>query len=218
MMMQGSIGVKVTINCAMSADGKIALRTRKQTAISNEEDLRRVHELRSSNDAILVGIGTVLEDDPKLTVKREYVTNPEDPVRIVLDSNGRTPSDARVLDGSARTIIVTSDDCSKTFANAEAVRCGTERIDLQRLMPVLEEKGIRSILVEGGSEVIWSFLRSGLADEMYLFIGSMVIGGEGSPTPAGGEGAGHVDEVVPLRLTEAEEVGNGVLLRYEVLR
>ena len=210
--------MKVIINCAMSADGKIALRTRRQTAISNEEDLRRVHELRNSNDGILVGVGTVLADDPKLTVKHEYVASPKNPVRIVLDSNGRTPPGARVLDGSARTIVVTSEDCSKAFANSEVVRCGAGRVDLPRLIPILEDMGIRSILVEGGSEVIWSFLRTGLADEMFLFVGSMVIGGEDSPTPAGGEGAGGIDEVVPLRLMDAEGVGNGILLRYEVVR
>ena len=213
-----AIPVKVTINCAMSADGKIALKSRKQTDISNEADKKRVHELRASVDAVLVGIGTVLTDDPKLTVKRKYVPDAKDPVRIVLDSSGRTPPESMVLNGQARTIVVTSEDCSVELPNAEMLRCGMGRVDIAKLLPMLEEKGIRTMLVEGGAEVIWSFLESRLADELYLFIGSMVIGGETSPTPAGGEGAASVEEAVELRLIRAEVIGNGVLLRYEVTK
>ncbi|UCE92067.1 MAG: 2,5-diamino-6-(ribosylamino)-4(3H)-pyrimidinone 5'-phosphate reductase [Methanobacteriota archaeon] len=213
-----AIRVKVIINCAMSADGKIALKSRKQTEISNEADKKRVHELRSSVDAVLVGVGTVLTDDPKLTVKEKYVRDARNPVRIVLDSKGRTPPDSMVLNGEARTIIVTSEDCSVELPNAEVLRCGIGRVDIARLVSMLEEKGIGSVLVEGGAEVIWSFLRSRLADELYLFIGSIVIGGDTSPTPAGGEGAASVEEAVELRLMKAEVIGNGVLLKYEVTK
>lgn len=213
-----AIRVKVIINCAMSADGKIALKSRRQTKISNEEDKKRVHELRNSVDAVLVGVGTVLTDDPKLTVKRKYVPHAKDPIRIVLDSKGRTPPDSKVLNGEARTIVVTSEESSVELPNAEMMRCGTGRVDIGRLLPMLEDRGIQSMLVEGGAEVIWSFLESRLADELYLFIGSMVIGGDTSPTPAGGEGAASVDEAVELRLIHAEVIGNGVLLRYEVAK
>ena len=85
---------RVIINAAMSVDGKIALADGHGVRISNEEDLRRVHELRAEIDAILVGIGTVLKDDPKLTVKAEYATG-RNPLRVVLDSGGRTPPDQR---------------------------------------------------------------------------------------------------------------------------
>src|SRR5881628_2031966 len=105
----------------MSVDGKIALPSRKQTRISDEEDLRRVHRLRAACDAVLVGVGTILADDPKLTVKPEYASG-RNPLRIVLDSEGRTPSDAHVLSREAPTLIVTSEACEKTFADAEVVR------------------------------------------------------------------------------------------------
>jgi 2,5-diamino-6-(ribosylamino)-4(3H)-pyrimidinone 5'-phosphate reductase len=202
----------------MSADGKIALSSRRQTDISNETDKRRVHALRNSVDAIIVGIGTVLTDDPRLTVKAKYVDNPRKPVRIVLDSKGRTPPKATVLNGEAKTIIVTSDECTEEFPNAETIRCGSGRVDIERLLPILEERGIRSVLVEGGAEVIWSFLKEQLADELLIFIGSMVIGGDSAPTPAGGDGASAMDEVVELRLRNAEVVGNGVLVEYEVAK
>ncbi len=209
---------RVIVNCAMSADGKIALRTRKQTKISNEADRRRVHQLRNKCDAILVGIETVLADDPKLTVNPRYVKKPRQPVRIVLDSKGRTPKDALVLDGAAKTIIVTNENCRRVFRNAETIRCGRRKTDLRKLMRLLEGRGIESILVEGGSEVIWSFLESRIADEVSIFIGSIVIGGERTPTPAGGEGAANERSVVALKLRSLRALGNGILVRYEVVK
>ena len=210
--------LKVIVNCAMSADGKIALRTRKQTRISNEEDKKRVHQLRNSADAVLVGIETILADNPKLTVNEKYVKHPKQPVRIVLDSYGRTPRDALVLDGKARTFIVTNEKTNKAFPNAEVLRSGNEDIDLKKLMTILEKKGIKKLLVEGGSRVIWSFLNSKIADEVNIFVGSMVIGGEKAPTPAGGEGAPDEKSIVSLELKDAKALGNGILLTYKVVK
>ena len=210
--------MRVIVNCAMSADGKIALKTRRQTKISNEEDRRRVHRLRNSCDAILVGIGTVLRDDPTLTVSAKYVKRPRHPIRIVLDSTGRTPKDAMVLDGTSKTIVVTNEHCRKTFRNADVIRCGKRFVDLGKLLNILEKRGIQKLLVEGGSRVIWSFLKSRLADEVRLFIGSMVIGGDKAPTPAGGEGAESEKTIVELRLKSSEVIGDGILLTYEVVK
>lgn len=212
------MAVKVVVNCAMSADGKIALKTRKQTKISNEEDRKRVHQLRNSCDAILVGVETVLADDPKLTVNEKYVKRPRHPLRVVLDSRGRTPSKAQVLNGAAPTLIVTSEECRKKFSNAETARCGRGEVDLNKLMSILEERGVKKLLVEGGSNVIWSFLKSKIADVVNIFVGSMVIGGECSPTPAGGVGAETERSIICLRLVNARVLGSGVLLSYEVVK
>lgn len=206
----------VIINCAMSVDGKIALPSRKQTHISNEEDMKRVHELRNKCDAILVGIGTILSDDPKLTVKKSYVPNPKQPVRIVLDSKGRIPRNAEVLSPDSPTIVVVSEECKREIEGAETIVCGKERIDLRSLLGILEKKGIRTLLVEGGETVIWSFLRERLAHEFYVFVGSMIIGGKNSPTPAGGEGVKNEEEMIPLTLKSMKNLGNGVLLHYGV--
>jgi len=210
--------VRIVVNCAMSADGKIALKTRRQTKISNEEDKRRVHQLRNSSDAILVGIETVISDDPKLTVNGKYVKRPRKPLRVVLDSAGRTPKKALVLNGVAPTLIVTNNKCHKKFPNAETIRCGNKEVDLKRLMSVLEKRGVKKLLVEGGSKVIWSFLESRLADEVQLFVGSMAIGGECAPTPAGGTGAETEKSIISLNLISARVLGSGVLLRYEVVK
>jgi len=202
----------------MSADGKIALRTRKQTHISNELDKKRVHKLRNSSDAILVGVETILADDPRLTVNKKYVRNPGHPIRIVLDSTGRTPKNALVLDGQSPTLIVTNEKTRKTFPNAETIRAGKDEVNLKKLMRLLEARGIKSLLVEGGSRVIWSFLESRIADEMDIFVGGMAIGGDGSPTPAGGSGAPDEKSIIALKLISARVLDGGVLLRYEVVK
>lgn len=201
----------------MSVDGKIALPTRKQTRISDEEDLRRVHQLRATCDAVLVGVGTILADNPKLTVKPEYATG-RNPLRIVLDSEGRTPEDAEVLNRAAPTLVVTTVDCTKTFPNAQVARLGKDSVDLRALLDYLGENGIKRLLVEGGEEVLWSFLHERLADEVKVFVGSMVIGGRTSPTAAGGSGAQTLEEIAHLKLESAKPLGTGVLLEYRVVR
>lgn len=206
----------VVVNVAMSADGKIALPTRRQTRISDEEDVARVHRLRAAVDAVLVGVGTVLADDPKLTVNPDYAPGPS-PLRVVLDSDGNIPSGAQVLNGTAPTLIATNEACRKEFSGAEVVRCGPDEVDLPTLMDHLAERGVRTLLVEGGATVIWSFLRAGLVAELKMFVASMVIGGEGSPTPAGGSGARTMEDVIPLALERVTRLGSGVLLEYRVV-
>jgi len=210
--------MKTIINCAMSADGKIALPSGQQTRISNDEDIERVQLLRSSSDAILVGIGTVLADDPKLTVKERYASSGDRPVRIVLDSGCRIPEGAEALKGDARTIVVTSEACEKNVPGAEMLRLGNDLVDLHRLIDVLDDMGIGTLLVEGGATVIWSFLREGLADELSVFVGSLIIGGRGSPTMADGDGFVSLSDARRLRLIGLERLGDGALLRYEVIK
>jgi 2,5-diamino-6-(ribosylamino)-4(3H)-pyrimidinone 5'-phosphate reductase len=208
---------RVIINAAMSVDGKIALPGGRGIRLSNDDDMRRVHRLRAQVDAILVGVGTVLKDDPKLTVKPEYARG-RNPLRVVLDSEGKTPDEANVLDGSSPTLVVTSDACEREFPRADVLRCGKDEVDLGRLLDHFSKRGIRSVLVEGGSTVIWSFLREGLADELKVFVSSRVLGGRSAPTLAGGEGVTSLDESIPLRLERTRRLGDGVLLEYSVIR
>ncbi|MGD0056372.1 MAG: 2,5-diamino-6-(ribosylamino)-4(3H)-pyrimidinone 5'-phosphate reductase [Methanomassiliicoccales archaeon] len=205
----------VIVNCAMTPDGKIAGRSRRQVRISSREDAERVQSLRTSSDAILVGVGTILADDPHLTVKGAAPTKTL--LRVVLDSKGRTPENARVLDGSAPTLIVTTEECSKTWKRVEVLRCGIGRVDLRILLTELYRQGVRRLLVEGGGEVIWSFFAGGFVDRYCVFVGKMIIGGSTSPTPADGEGFPD-EETIPLELVEVTRLGDGVLLSYEVVR
>ncbi|MDR3074889.1 MAG: dihydrofolate reductase family protein [Candidatus Methanoplasma sp.] len=202
----------VHVNCAMSADGKIAGADRKQVRISSDEDKNRVRNLRKKYDAILVGVGTVLADDPHLTVKElDYNTNP---IRIVIDPRGRTPDDAMVLDERAPTVMVTSRECDREWDCEETIRFGGE-LRLSEILGILaEDIGIESILVEGGGETIAHFFREGLVDRYTVFVGGSIIGGRTAPTPVDGDGwvaEGGVD----LVLRDTEVLGNGVVLTFE---
>ncbi len=200
----------VIINCASSIDGKIALVGKKQLKISNEEDMARVHKLRNECDAILVGIETVLADNPKLTVKEKYVSKAKQPLRIVLDSNFRVPKNAEVMKPNAKTLIVTTcKDCKEK--NVEVIKCGDEKVDLKKLMKILYEKGIRKLLVEGGSTVIWEFLNEKLVDEIFIFFAPMIIGGN-APSIAGGKGAKSKEEIIKLKIKKIEKLGDGFLV------
>ena len=201
----------IHINCAMSADGKIAGSDRKQVRISSEEDKQRVKDLRKKYDAILVGVGTVIADDPHLTVKG--LGYDENPVRIVIDPHGRTPRGARVVDDTAPTVIATDEKCEKIWDNADTLRCG-DPFDLNLLMESLPKLGIKSILVEGGGETISSFFRERMVDVFSVYVGNMIIGGRTAPTPADGDGW-ISENGVKLELKNCERMGEGVLLTYE---
>jgi 2,5-diamino-6-(ribosylamino)-4(3H)-pyrimidinone 5'-phosphate reductase len=205
---------RVTINCAMTADGKIAGRSRRQLRISSPPDLDRVRSLRTSSDAILVGVGTVLADDPHLTIKG--LPRERNPLRVVLDSTGRTPDHARVLDDRARTLMVTAEGCTRTWPGAEVLRTGMKKVDLEGVLDYLYHQGVRELMVEGGGETIFSFFQQGLVDRYTVFVGSLVVGGRSSPTPVDGEGLAE-EEATRLRLVDCERLGDGVLLSYEVV-
>jgi 2,5-diamino-6-(ribosylamino)-4(3H)-pyrimidinone 5'-phosphate reductase len=196
----------------MSADGKIASPSGKQMRISCDEDIKRMYELRNEADAVLVGIGTVLSDDPKLTVKEKYVKNPKQPIRVVLDSNCRTPEKAFVVNDAAKTIILVGKNCNKNFGkNVEVIKCKTTQdgfIDLEKAMQILFDRGVKKLMVEGGSTVISNFLNSGYADDMYVYVGPMIIGGKNTPTIA------NVN--VNLEIVDKKSIGPGILLHYRL--
>lgn len=200
----------------MSVDGKIAFSDGRPAKLSNEEDSARVHRLRAESDAILVGVGTIIKDNPKLTVKPEYAKG-KNPLRVVLDSDGKTPDHAHVLDGTAETLIATTIGCTREFPHAKAFRAGKDEVDVPVLLEHLSQLGVKSLLVEGGSTAIWSFLRQHLADELKVFVASTVLGGHSAPTLTGGPGVRSLEEAFRLRLERAAPVGDGLLLEYTVV-
>jgi 2,5-diamino-6-(ribosylamino)-4(3H)-pyrimidinone 5'-phosphate reductase len=202
----------------MSVDGKLALPERKQTKISSEEDMKRVYELRGKCDAVMVGVGTVLTDNPGLVVKLDGKLAAKQPLRVVLDSQGRTPADAEVLDGRAPSLIAVSEQNTSTWEGTEVAVCGTEKVDLKQILKELSSRGVEKVLVEGGGTVIWSFLSEKLVDDMYVYIGSMVIGGSSSPTLADGEGAPAPEAIIPLALEDIKKMEGGVLMHYKPIR
>ncbi len=202
----------IHVNCAMSADGKIAGDERKQVRISSDEDKNRVRNLREKYDAILVGVGTVLADNPHLTVKGlDYDTNP---IRIVIDPHGRTPDEALVLDERAPTIMLTAEDCDMEWDCEEVLRCGAP-FDLEDALEGLaDEMGIENILVEGGGETIASFFKAKAVDRYTVYVGGKIIGGKNAPTPVDGDGW-VMPEGIELELKDVETMGNGALLTFE---
>lgn len=221
----------VIINVAMSADGKLSTRERRQVKISGMQDFNRVDRLKASCDAVMVGIGTVLADDPSLTVKSDECKNrrlargdDEHPARIVIDSRGRIPPGASVLHkGPGRRIVAVSRlaDTEKVAAlkeHATVIVAGDEKVDLERVMEELGDMGIRRIMVEGGGTLIAGLIQAGLADEIYTFIGNIIIGGKDAPTLADGPGFLHEAEFCRLTLIEARRIEAGILLHWKVDR
>ncbi|MDD1683318.1 MAG: 2,5-diamino-6-(ribosylamino)-4(3H)-pyrimidinone 5'-phosphate reductase [Methanoregula sp.] len=219
----------VVVNVAMSADGKLSTRERRQVKISGTQDFTRVDRLKAGSDAVMVGIGTVLADDPSLTVKGEECRQHrrdrgvcEHPARIVVDSRARIPLDASLLHkGSGLRIIAVSEkaDPQKVAAlkhSATVIRAGEKEVDLAALMDELGAMGIQRIMVEGGGELIAGLIRAGLVHEIYTFIGNLIIGGRNAPTLADGDGFLTEEEFSRLTLIETRRIENGVLLHWKV--
>lgn len=219
----------VFVNLAMSADGKLSTIERRQVRISGDADFRRVDLIKSQADAIMVGIGTVLADDPSLTVKdatlkkrRTDGGRDENPVRIVIDSRARTPEDADILHkGPGRRIIAVSAsaDPAKTARLSEYADiqvCGGEQVDLSAFLDYLGTLGIRSLMVEGGGTLVWSLFAGGLVDELYTCVGNVIIGGADAPTPADGEGFTNEAHFPSLVLRDAKRIDEGILLHWVV--
>ena len=211
----------IIINCAMSLDGKIASSTGRQVRISSEEDMARVYQLRNKVDAVLVGINTVINDDPKLTVKEKYVSCLNQPIRIVLDPKNKTFENALIVNDKAETIIVVDENItiSKTYAeNVTMLPFPTENgvFNLNQLSKRFYDLGINSLLVEGGGTIIWNFITSHLVDDLFVYIGSLIIGGKQTPTMAMGNGFEHEQDFIRLHLIDSKRLGDGLLLLYQL--
>lgn len=215
--------MKIVINAAMTADGKIATRN-GNSAISSNADLRRVHQLRKSADAIMIGISTVLTDDPQLTV-RFGTAGSRSPTRVVVDSTGRIPSSSKLLKkaNELNTIVATSNRIS--FDNirriestgARVLVAGRNKVDLRKVFRMLEKMGYKRILVEGGGELNWSVLKLGIVDELIITLSPRIVGGRSAITLVEGEGCDRISEGVPLKLRDIKRHANGeIILFYEL--
>src|SRR6266700_122539 len=205
----------VSLKFAMSLDGKIATRTGESRWITGEQARNHGHQLRHMHDAILVGVNTVIKDDPQLTTRIEGDRDARQPLRVVLDSHLRTPTTARVL--GERTLIATTSagdmDC------AEVLKLPPDpdgRVPIEALLDQLGQRGILSLLVEGGAETHAAFLAVRLVNKVYAYIAPKLIGGSEAPTPVGGVGIEHLNDALRLRDTEVVTLGDDILFSGHV--
>ncbi|PWB86303.1 2,5-diamino-6-ribosylamino-4(3H)-pyrimidinone 5'-phosphate reductase [Methanobrevibacter woesei] len=216
----------VILNAAMTLDGKIATETGSSN-ISGKEDLIRVHELRKEVDAIMVGINTVIADDPRLTVHKIESKKEDNPIRVVVDGKGRIPIESRITNDDAPTIIAVSDDYKSDLTASDKYHvlknngvdfffAGENQVDLVKLMNYLYEKGVRTLMLEGGSTLNFSMIKDGLIDEIRICVAPMVVGGVNAISLFGGDGFMTMDESVKLELVDSFSCGKDLVLKYKV--
>jgi len=212
----------VTVKWAMSLDGRIATRTGSSRWITGPQAREEAHRLRDTHDAVLVGIGTVLRDDPALTCR---IPGGRDPLRVVADSRLRMPPYARMLrEGRSPVVVATTSRADPERAEvlrragAEVWVCGEEggRVLLRDLLERLGDRGVLSVLVEGGSRLHAAVLQAGLADRIVAYIAPVLIGGQEAPGPVGGAGVAEIAQALRLRTLTVRSVGPDLCVEAEV--
>ena len=213
----------VLLKYAMTADGKIATSTGESKWITGELARAKVQETRHQYRAIMVGVETVLADNPMLNSR---MPNARQPVRIVCDSHLRTPLDCQLVQTAKDypTIIATiSEDLQKIAKfeplGVEVLLCKAKnrRVDVSDLLQKLGEKQIDSLLIEGGASLNFSALESGVVNRVHCYIAPKLVGGKAAKTPIGGEGICYLSQAVKLKMNSIEMVGEDVLIDYEVI-
>lgn len=208
----------VTLKMAASLDGKVAARDGTSRWITGEHARAEVHRMRAAADAILVGAGTAVRDDPSLTVRDpSYRGRP--PLRVVVDGRGSSPPSLTLFtDGAAPTVMATTDEAPSARreewrqAGAEVVvldaEPGTAWVPLPALFLELGKRDVQSVLLEGGPTVAWEAVRAGMVDQVVLFVAPILVGGSDSPSVLEGEGIGTIAQAHRLSLVEVKRVGD----------
>jgi len=208
----------IILKVAATLDGKLATKNGESRWITGETSRRFVHRLRDQVDGVVVGIGTVLKDDPMLTAR---VRGGRDPYRIVFDSRLRIPENAKMIDLSpSRTIVATTEMASRDKIERlqkKGVRIlisdsKSGKVDLKSSLLKLGEMGMMSLLLEGGSQLSGSFLDQRLIDKILLFLSPKLIGDPEAPGIFGGLGVAHLKEAIPLRDLKVRKIGDDILV------
>jgi diaminohydroxyphosphoribosylaminopyrimidine deaminase/5-amino-6-(5-phosphoribosylamino)uracil reductase len=205
----------VHLKLAVSLDGKIATRTQDSRWITGPESLKRAHELRHKHDAILIGIGTALADDPLLT-DRSTLQRRRSLVRVVLDDRLELPADSNLV-GTAQQfpLLVFGNELADVAKVRELKQRGVEVIstkerDVATLLRELGRRSLQSVLVEGGSEVAGAFLDAGLTNKVTFFIAPKIVGGRQAPSAVGGLGVERMKDALKLEAVEVTQRGEDV--------
>lgn len=227
---------RLLVNVAMSVDGKLDTINRTGASLSSAEDKKRVDELRAEVDAVMVGGKTLLQEDPRLTVKsevlrarRKLLGKPANPIKVAVVSQveeGDLPADGDFLSaGPARVILFTTPRTTAgtirrlEAAGAQVHISGQTRVDLLQALAFLHSTGVQSLLVEGGGTLLAELFRLDVVDELTVYIAPCIFGGSTAPTLADGEGfmEGVLPRLRPVRVEVLDSLG-GALLHYQILR
>ena len=213
----------VTIKYAMTLDGKIATRTNASKWITGEEARNHVHKTRNKYAGIMVGVDTVISDDPKLTCRIDGGRNP---IRIICDTNLRIPIGSYIVKSAmeVKTYIGTASDDDEKIKVLEEKGCKIlkiskdkeNHINLKELMMILGREGIVSILLEGGSSLNYSAIDAGIVNSFHTYIAPKIFGGKTAKTPVGGLGVIYPEEAIKLKDQKIFVLGKDILLEYEV--
>jgi 2,5-diamino-6-(ribosylamino)-4(3H)-pyrimidinone 5'-phosphate reductase len=221
--MSRNFDFQVTINAAMTVDGKIAT-AKGDSKISSDRDLRRVHKLRSSVDAIIVGISTVIADNPMLSA-RTSKNKLENPVRVIIDSTARIPLNSKLLKSACKikTIVAVTKRAPKykiskiENAGAIVIIAGTGSVDLKEVFFFLKKIGIKKILVEGGGELNWSFFSLRMVNQLIVTLAPTIVGGREATTLVEGDGYTKISKAIKMKLIKILKHNSGeVVLFYKV--
>jgi diaminohydroxyphosphoribosylaminopyrimidine deaminase/5-amino-6-(5-phosphoribosylamino)uracil reductase len=211
----------VTLKMAVSLDGKIATRTGDARWITGPASRERVHRMRAAADAVLVGVGTVLADDPALNA-RPPGGDVHQPLRVVIDSRLRTPTAGRLFRETGGRVVIATTEAAPDDRAAALEALGADvlrvpgdgpRVDPARLLRELGSRGVTSLLVEGGAGVFTAFVEAGLADKVVAFVAPVIIGGSTAPTPVGGLGAATMADCLRLTGTLVETEGDDAVIQ-----
>ena len=221
----------VSMNMAMTADGKITSAGREYPRFTSDTDRKTMDRLRAEADAVLVGAGTVRADNPHLHVRdpemkayRRSRGKPDGLLAVVVTATGRVDPAWRLFhdEGISERIVATVQEASDASLTrlaglAEVWRVGRGRVDLHELLRRLRRLGVERLLVEGGGELNWAFVREDLLDELHLTVAPSLLGGREAPTLLEGEGF-LMDQRRRLRLLDLARVGDELFCRYAVVR
>ena len=213
----------VTLKAAASLDGKVATRSGDSRWISSETSRNYVHRLRQAMDAVMVGIGTVLKDDPLLTVRLPGGKKTRQPLRVIVDSRLRIPLHSQLVRtaGQYPTLVATTQAASLSrkrrlaAANVEVAMIAKDargHVSLRGLMKELARRGVVSLLLEGGSTLNASALKEGVVDRLLFFLAPKIIGGQRAPGVIGGDGTLRIKNAEPVEILKVERIGPDILI------
>ena len=213
----------LALKYAMTADGKIACHTGASRWITGEAARHHVHQLRNKYAAIMVGTGTALADDPELTCRIE---NGNNPVRIVCDTQLRTPLSAKLVTTATEVPTIIATCCQDEIRHKPYQEAGcqvwvlpakNEVVDLHALLQRLGQEKIDSVLVEGGGQLNWSLLQAGLVQRVYTYIAPKIFGGDAAKSPVGGIGMDTPQQAFQMKVISTQQLGDDFLLEQEVV-